>query len=238
MQQKNSDDTEMKATSIEKVAHKDATPRITKRGAERLDRLFKIATVLFLKHGYNGTCIDEIVRKAGGSKTIFYRHYGNKPKIFCQVVQTLCIGIVEEFTDDNYEELPLVPGLKVIGQKLVGVLLSSKHLAMQRLIYAESAKFPEIGKIWYEQAPQKARAKIAEFLLSKITTGELAPIDHNASAQIFHDLLLYTPLNLALTGQLPNHGSWCEQHIDAVTKEFLSSRSSNPSTLSSDQTYP
>lgn len=50
----------------------------TQRGLQRRDALLHTAYELFLHHGYDNVCLDDIVQQAGGSKASVYKYFGNK----------------------------------------------------------------------------------------------------------------------------------------------------------------
>jgi AcrR family transcriptional regulator len=66
------------------VAHR------TERGKQRSLVLINAATRLFLKNGYENTSVDEIIQKAGGSKSHVYQEFGGKEGLFLAVVSHLC----------------------------------------------------------------------------------------------------------------------------------------------------
>ena len=48
--------------------------KIAKRSLEKREKLLQIAEQLFLKNGYEGVSVDEVTRRAGGSKTNIYSY--------------------------------------------------------------------------------------------------------------------------------------------------------------------
>lgn len=50
----------------------------TQRGIQRRDALLHTAYELFLHHGYDNVCLDDIVQQAGGSKASVYKYFRNK----------------------------------------------------------------------------------------------------------------------------------------------------------------
>ena len=56
--------------------------RRTRRGDKKSEQIRSIATELFLRHGYDGVSVDEIVRIVGGSKTNVYNHFRQQGRAF------------------------------------------------------------------------------------------------------------------------------------------------------------
>lgn len=50
----------------------------TQRGIERRELILQTAYRLFLHHGYDNVCLDDVVQQAGGSKASVYKYFGNK----------------------------------------------------------------------------------------------------------------------------------------------------------------
>jgi AcrR family transcriptional regulator len=57
-------------------------PRQTRRGKQRCEGILRTAADLFLEKGYEKTGVDEIIQRAGGSKTHIYREFGGKEGYF------------------------------------------------------------------------------------------------------------------------------------------------------------
>ncbi|EKA58427.1 helix-turn-helix domain-containing protein, partial [Pseudomonas aeruginosa] len=46
----------------------DASPRLTERGRQRRRAMLDAATQAFLEHGFEGTTLDMVIERAGGSR--------------------------------------------------------------------------------------------------------------------------------------------------------------------------
>jgi AcrR family transcriptional regulator len=66
------------------------SPRLTR--SERRRRIEEAATELFARHGYAATTVEDIVRAAGVTKPMLYRHHESK--------QELCIALLERHRDE------------------------------------------------------------------------------------------------------------------------------------------
>ena len=60
--------------------------RRTRRGDEKSEQIRSTATELFLKRGFDGVSVDEIVRAVGVSKTNIYNHFCIKEGLFVAIV--------------------------------------------------------------------------------------------------------------------------------------------------------
>lgn len=62
------------------------------RASERRQLIEQAATELFARHGYASTSVDDIVRAAGVTKPMLYRHFESK--------RDLCIALLERYRDE------------------------------------------------------------------------------------------------------------------------------------------
>ncbi|RVT95307.1 TetR/AcrR family transcriptional regulator [Rhodovarius crocodyli] len=178
-------------------------PRVTKRGLERRDRILEVAAEMFLAHGYDGVSIDDIVKVVGGSKTNVYSHFGGKEGLFAAVVEEMCGDFLDGLQGMEATDPDPAAGLRAIGRALVAVLLEARHVAFQRLVIAESGRFPAMARAWFEAGPQRARAVIARCIAFHQQAGRLRPADPARMATRFHDMIVTNGLYQALLGTPP-----------------------------------
>ena len=69
--------------------------RKTRRGKQRSEGMLRTAADLFLEKGYEQTSVDDIIQRAGGSKTHIYREFGGKEGVFLAAVQRLCAEVLQ-----------------------------------------------------------------------------------------------------------------------------------------------
>src|SRR5215831_18563610 len=113
--------------------------------AQRLgERILDVATDLFMSHGYGATSIEAIARRARISKRTFYYRFRDKPELFVAVVHR----IIDRLRPPA--DLPLLEGsLEEILRRLAGLILHAaltpQAIALNRMLIAESAKFPKLA---------------------------------------------------------------------------------------------
>ena len=172
-----------------------------------------IATTLFLSKGYNGVSVDEIIKEVGGSKTNLYSQFGGKEGVFHEVVKTMCDDFLSEFKAINVLGKDIETGLKILASRLLEILLQDAHIAFQRLVIAESGRFPGLGRIWLERGPQQTRQIIAQFIESRQKELTLPGSDVMRIATQFHDMITTNPMHLAMFG-VPMCAADIEVYID------------------------
>jgi len=109
------------------------------------ERILKAATELFLDEGYGSTTIEAVAARAGTSKRTFYDRFDDKSVLFAAVVHR----IIEQIRPPA--EVPLLAGADLPGvlRRLAGLILraalSPQAIALQRLVAAESVRFPQLA---------------------------------------------------------------------------------------------
>ena len=194
--------------------------RRTRRGDERCEQIRAAATELFLKHGYDGVSVDEIVRTVGGSKTNVYNYFRNKEGLFAAVVKGLTEEFLASFVAIDLSGLGLEAGLRRLAIALLDVLLQERHLASQRLLIAEAARFPALGRAWFESGPERSRSIIAQFIEQQQRAGRLRRTDPHQSATLFHDMVAFDLLYRAMLVRKPRDDEM-RQRIEAAIEVFL-----------------
>jgi len=71
------------------------------------NKLTKSALPLFLKHGYDGTGINQILKKAHLSKGAFYHHFSSKAEIYEEVITGFFLDPISDLEIDEIAKLPL-----------------------------------------------------------------------------------------------------------------------------------
>src|SRR6202030_1595962 len=111
-------------------------------------------------------------------------------------------------------------GLRSLALALLGVLLQDRHLAFQRLIIAETARFPALGRAWFESGPATSRRIIAQFVEKQQRAGRLRESDPHQSATLCHDMITFDLLHRAMLGNKPTDDE-IRHRIDTAIDVFL-----------------
>ncbi|MBL1079453.1 TetR/AcrR family transcriptional regulator [Nocardia sp. 2] len=165
-----------------------------KSGAE----LLAVAREVFLEFGFAGTSMDEIAARAGISKASLYREHPSKAGLFAAVVidwtaagrhaiRPALAGL--EAADDIRE------GLLAWARTLLAGVLSPTVVEMRRLVTAEAARRPEVGKTYLDESWGRNLGDLATTLRTLDARGALRIPDPAAAAEQLTWLVLGAPLN-------------------------------------------
>ena len=141
-----------------KTAKKIAAMPPTKK-----EQIIGAARTLFLKLGFGATSMDAIAAEADVSKRTVYSHFQNKEALFAEILVTLC----HELGGSPSDPLPFGPPEEVIrayGQVLLDRILHPEVAALLRVVVAESAQFPDLGRVFWEAGPGLLAKHLAAYL--------------------------------------------------------------------------
>jgi TetR/AcrR family transcriptional repressor of mexJK operon len=163
--------------------------------------IVEAATTIFLQKGYLGTSMDEIAALAGVSKQTVYKHFADKERLFSEVV----MSTVNEASDPVHAEVlelrdtgDLDADLRDLARRELALVMQPKLMQLRRLVIAESSRFPELGRTFYEQGPGRTIAALAATFERLAARGLLAVDDPNLAAAQFNWLVMSAPINQAM----------------------------------------
>ena len=120
--------------------------RETRRESRR-DKILDVAEAQFMKFGYAGTAMSNIVNELGGSKGTLWSYFPSKYSLFTAVVDRASSIFRDTLKTslDTGEDIETV--LLDFCRKYIKKITLEKSLELYRLIIGESIRFPEIGTI-------------------------------------------------------------------------------------------
>lgn len=151
-------------------------PDSPKRGA-----ILDAAGALFLGQGYELTTMDEVAARAGVSKMTVYSHFGSKEALFRAFVEGLCERLLAPLAAPGPQPGPPEPTLRDFAYRIVEAMLTPDSIALYRRVVAETPRFPELGRAFWEAGPKAAAETLAAHLAEQTRRGTLA-IDDPLSA--------------------------------------------------------
>jgi TetR/AcrR family transcriptional regulator, mexJK operon transcriptional repressor len=133
---------------------------------ELRNHILDVATELLLEDGYGSTSIEAIARKARVSKRTLYSRFADKPALMSAVVVRLIDRLRPPSTVRLIDGDGLEDKLVHVGSLILNAALTPRMLALQRLIIAESGRFPELaGSVAKAGGRQEALNLIADLLI-------------------------------------------------------------------------
>lgn len=163
----------------------DVTP--IKKG-RKFDQVLEGARSVFMSDGYEGASVDAIAKAAGVSKATLYSYFADKKLLFMEVAKSECQAQIEEADAILSDESSPRDVLCVAAERMLDFFLSDFGQSIFRMCVAESDRFPELGREFYETGPALFRARMVEYFREAVEAGELKIDDLELAADQFSEL--------------------------------------------------
>lgn len=188
------------------------------RKGRKFDQVLEGARAVFLREGFEGASVDQIARDAGVSKATLYSYFPDKQSLFLAVITGNCREQASTAMAAEILQLPVPEAIHGIARSFVSFFLTGLALEMFRLCVAESMRFPELGKAFYEGGPKDAQDQIVAYLESPRARAELDITDSYVAADQLLQLCR-TDLMLKLLFGVVDRVS--PEEIDHITQEAV-----------------
>jgi TetR/AcrR family transcriptional repressor of mexJK operon len=161
--------------------HADASPK--RRQA------LEAATALFLAQGYGAVSMDAVAKAANISKATLYAHFASKDVLFASMINDC--GLATHIDDALFPEhvTDLRAALEALGRRVTHFMLQERTLAIYRIAMAESARFPELGRAFFDNGPAKFCSHAEAWLRTQQDAGLVRQADPGIAAQQLMALL-------------------------------------------------
>jgi len=158
------------------------------RKGRKFDQVIAGAQEVFLRDGFEGASVDDIARQSGVSKATLYSYFPDKRLLFMEVASAQCCRQADEALVSMDLSQPPEVVLRDAGLKILEFLLSDLGQRIFRICVAESDRFPELGRQFYQSGPMIARAALRGYLETAAQRGEVAIDDMDLAADQFAEL--------------------------------------------------
>jgi len=184
-------------------------------------QMLEAATSLFMAHGYGAVSMDAVARAAGVSKATLYAHFSSKDRLFATIIGDACQHKLALGGVLPAEATDIRSALLAFGGRLLRFFLEERALAIHRIVIAESTRFPELGRAFYDHGPDALLRSFAAWLTERARAGRLAIEDPAMAAEQFVSMLrtslfLRVSLGLAAAGEAE-----IDATVEAAVTTFL-----------------
>lgn len=161
------------------------------------------ARALFLAQGFAEASMDAVAAQAGVSKMTVYRHFGSKEELFAGVVAASCEALADDGLRIAMTGQPLAQALRIFGRRMLDIVFDPDIVKLHRMVIAESTRFPDLGRLFYERGPEASIAALVEVLARHGGDPRLAGADPRVVAEEFLEALRGYPHTRLLLGAGP-----------------------------------
>jgi len=152
---------------------------------DRRRAILDVASDLFTQEGYAAASMSAIAARLGGSKGTLYNYFPSKELLFAALMKAACdVGDWTTFPPDA-ADTDVGGVLFGVGLRFLNFLLSDRARKLHRLVIAEAARFPELGRTFYENGPKPGIMAVARWLKTQMQAGRLRTTDPERAATLF-----------------------------------------------------
>lgn len=163
---------------------------------EKKNRILDAAIRVFAQTGFTGASMDAIAAEAELTKPTLYQYFSSKDALFQGIMIAPRDAIMLAF--DAHWDKPMVYQLHRFAWGYADTVLNPNFLALARLIIGEAHRFPDIGKEYQANGPDKVLQGLMGFMEAQRSAGRLRFDDAELAAEDFWGLILSAPRNRAL----------------------------------------
>jgi len=151
-------------------------------------RLVRVAQQHFIANGYGATSMNEIANAARVSKGTLYARFPSKAELFRAIIeaQILETGVVTRPIRPQPKSLEAM--LRIFAERSLRFSLSEEIIELNRLIYAEAERFPELGQAVLARS-QTGVVHIAQAIREYAGIDGIACRDAEGAAEMFVTLI-------------------------------------------------
>lgn len=208
------------------TAQTQTKPPPEPRSVRKRRAILDAATQVFLSEGFAGASMDAIAAAAGVSKPTVYNHFADKQQLFEQIVSDMVAGITQPFYEQIVnltEDGDLAEHLRKPARLLLKAVMQPANLQLRRLVIGEARRFPDLGRAYEQQGPQRAIAAWTTAFKRLAEKGLLRLEDPALAAEHFNWLVVSIPLNHAMLcgDHRPLRRTQLERYADRAVDVFL-----------------
>ena len=155
----------------------------------------------FQANGYAGTSMSTIAQRAGVSTKTMYRLIATKADMFAKVIADRIQSFMLLVDDEALDMDGLVPALQRILAAYGRLTLNDETIAINRLVLAESDRFPEIASVFYETAVMQTNLAIEAWLRRQAERGLLDLPDPQAATGMLRGMMIMEVQRAVMLGR-------------------------------------
>lgn len=184
--------------------------------------ILEAAMAEFSHSGYAATSMESVARRAGVSTKTLYRLLPNKASLFEAMVTDRIdkfVSVVKlRACEGSDVDTALTEALLVCAE----LMLDDNVISLQRVILADSDKFPEIAETFYRRAITRTQDMLANWLRAEQRRGTIELEDPDMSAGMLLGMLAFQPHRAVMFGHQPPPSKKArEKRVKSCARLFL-----------------
>ena len=194
--------------------------------AQKHRAILAAAEALFLRNGYLGTSMDELAEQSGVSKQTVYKHFGNKERLFVELVTSMTAGAgkgLYELGGLPQGGTDLIPYFTKYALDELVIVMTPRLLQLRRLVIGEVGRFPALAEALFHNGPERSIRSLAAVISELSLHGLLTVNDPDVAATTLNWLVLAAPINEAMLrgdASIPSRSA-LEDHANEAVRVFI-----------------
>jgi TetR/AcrR family transcriptional repressor of mexJK operon len=171
------------------------------RSQRKRQTILSAGQTLFLENGYQGTSMDQVAAGAAVSKQTVYKHFGEKRELLFAIVADALdttVGAIREHIQALADTTDLETDLVALAGAYLRAVLQEPVVQLRRLVIGEANRLPELARLYYDSAPSRTLAALADSFRRLHDRGLLHAPEPAISAEHFAFLVIGRPIDQAL----------------------------------------
>lgn len=158
-------------------------------GAKRR-QILEGAREIFMAAGFDAASMNDIARAAGVSKGTLYAYFDSKVALFEALIREERAHQPERTISFPADEPDPAKALAIYGRLLIEKITRTDKLAQARIVAFAAARFPRLGRAFYEAGPLYGATALQRRLDDFVAAGKLTIDDTKVASRQFIDLCL------------------------------------------------
>ena len=197
--------------------------RPTAQDQARIDRrIIQAARECFIAKGYGATSTNEVARAARVAKVTLYSRFPTKGDLLKALIDEQIRRTGGEIRHVGPKPKSLETMLRIFAEQSLKDSLSSETLPLNRIIYSESERFPELGEVARSRA-QTGIQQISRYIRDFAIKDQIPCRDPDFVAEMFTSVTRGWYFDMMLRKEPVTDGeirSWTQR----MTKWFVANR--------------
>jgi AcrR family transcriptional regulator len=169
----------------------------------RKEAILNAAKDVFLEQGYDLATMDDIAERAGTTKRTVYAHFENKEALFAAMVAHSGGMFLEHLGELDRGGSNYQAALERFANRFCELSTFRHAVLFQRVIIAESKRFPGLARSVSTSIHGRASAIVARYLQELDQQGKLKVPDPKIAAEQFLDITTGSIRFATLFGMMP-----------------------------------
>lgn len=166
--------------------------------------------------------MSQIAAELGGSKATLWSYYASKEALFIDLIDEATQAVRQQLTAYLDPDDELEAALRRFGTEFLTKLSSPRAVVLRRLVVGEAARFPELGRIFYERTAQPTHRLLADFFEELQHRGRLIEAPAVPAAHHLIGLCLSGSYQQVLSGTLAAIApKQVRDEVEAAVRVFL-----------------